>query len=77
MRFVELSDAPIFTWAQRANPLKLAEQQRIVFRKFRLVNSSQRHPTEQETCIIEPVGRFFSQGFDRRKRRHATLLHPT
>jgi hypothetical protein len=74
IRLVELSNAPILTSAQCAKPLKLAEKQRIAFREFRLVNLIERHPMEQKTCIIEPVGRFVPKGFDRRRRRHAILL---
>jgi hypothetical protein len=71
-RFNELSGATVLAWAQSTKPLKLAEQQRFVFRKFSPVDFNERHPTVQETCVIRP-GRFFPQGFGRRKRRHATL----
>jgi hypothetical protein len=60
IRFIEISDAPVPALAQCANPLKLAKQQGVVFRKLRLIDLIERHPAEQQTCVAAPVGRSFT-----------------
>ncbi len=71
--FCEIKDTLFFAAAQCAHRLKLAKQQRIVFRKFRPVNLVERHSAKHQACIIEVSRRLFPAGFERGKWRHAVL----